>query len=90
MQAYSCLRQQIHFITANQTIRMLSRFQVETVGDAYMVVSGVPERIKNHGERVADMALAMLSDVTSITAPNNSNDHLKIRIGNVHLKFLFH
>ena len=46
-----------------------------------MVVSGVPERIKSHGERVADMALAMLSEVTGITEPANSEDHLKIRIG---------
>lgn len=48
-----------------------------------MVVSGVPERIKSHGERVAEMALAMLSEVTGITEPANQEDHLKIRIGNV-------
>ena len=57
--------------------------QVETIGDAYMIVSGVPERIAYHGERVADMALDMLADVTSIIDPGNPDDHLKIRIGNI-------
>ena len=49
-----------------------------------MIVSGVPERIAYHGESIADMALAMLSEVTRITEPGNPNDHLKIRIGNVY------
>ncbi len=46
-----------------------------------MVVSGVPERIHNHAERVADMAFAMLKAVTGKKDPANHNDHIKIRIG---------
>lgn len=64
-----------------------SRSQVETIGDAYMIVSGVPERIAYHGERVADMALAMLSEATGIAEPGNLDDHLKIRIGKIHLLY---
>ena len=46
-----------------------------------MVVSGVPERIINHGERIAEMAFAMLSSVVDIKDPSDTTDYIKIRIG---------
>ena len=46
-----------------------------------MVVSGVPERIFNHGERIAEMAFAMLSSVVDIKDPSDTMDYIKIRIG---------
>ena len=52
-----------------------------------MIVSGVPERIAYHGESIADMALAMLSEVTRIAEPGNPSDHIKIRIGKVHYRY---
>ena len=55
--------------------------QVETIGDAYMVVSGVPERSMYHAEHVADMALNMLKSMHQLPDPSNVAEHLKIRIG---------
>ena len=46
-----------------------------------MAVSGVPERIFNHGKRVAEMAFAMLNSVIGMRDPSNPTDYIKIRIG---------
>ena len=54
---------------------------METIGDAYMVVSGVPERSMYHAEHVADMALNMLKSMHQLPDPSNVAEHLKIRIG---------
>lgn len=40
--------------------------QVETIGDAYMVVSGAPEKDFNHAEKVCDMALDMVEAITDL------------------------
>lgn len=44
--------------------------QVETIGDAYMVVSGAPEKEGNHAERVCDMALDMVDAITDLKDPS--------------------
>nr|XP_053626151.1 receptor-type guanylate cyclase Gyc76C-like [Cherax quadricarinatus] len=56
--------------------------QVETIGDAYMVVSGLP--ITNgdqHAAEVASMALKLLSAVKKFTIRHRPGDTLKLRIG---------
>ena len=40
-------------------------FQVETIGDAYMVSSGIPIPSANHASELADMALTLLHGVTN-------------------------
>ncbi|CAF1069591.1 unnamed protein product [Rotaria magnacalcarata] len=55
-------------------------FKVETIGDAYMLVSGVPERARNHAAEIIDMAFDMLDSIVTVTNPTN-NEKLKIRIG---------
>jgi len=53
--------------------------KIKTVGDAYVVVGGVPESTPSAGEDIADMALEMVSFVVGRPAPNGGN--LSVRIG---------
>ncbi|CAG9813488.1 unnamed protein product [Phaedon cochleariae] len=56
--------------------------QVETIGDAYMVVSGLPERnADNHAKEIGLMALAILDAVKSFSIKHNPDYQLKLRIG---------
>lgn len=56
--------------------------QVETIGDAYMVVSGLPMRNGTaHAREVARMSLALLSAVRGFTIRHRPSDQLKLRIG---------
>lgn len=43
--------------------------QVETIGDAYMVVGGVPIPMSSHTERVANFALGMIIAAKEVTNP---------------------
>lgn len=55
-------------------------YKVETIGDAYMVVSGAPEKDQNHAEKVCDMALDMVEAITDLKDPSTGT-HLRIRVG---------
>ncbi|ENN73694.1 hypothetical protein YQE_09691, partial [Dendroctonus ponderosae] len=55
-------------------------YKVETIGDAYMVVSGAPAKEGNHAERVCDMALDMVEAITDLKDPS-TGQHLRIRVG---------
>ena len=44
-------------------------FQVETIGDAYMVVGGVPEVSTTHAQSVADMSLGMVLAAREVKSP---------------------
>ena len=56
--------------------------QVETIGDAYMVVSGLPVRNGNkHAGEIATMALDLLSSVTTFKIRHRPNQQLQMRIG---------
>lgn len=56
--------------------------QVETIGDAYMVVSGLPVRNSNlHAREIARMSLALLNAVKSFTIRHRPHEKLKLRIG---------
>ena len=53
--------------------------KIKTIGDAYMVVGGLPEPNINHATAIADMALDMLDVIQHFNQKNNS--YLNIRIG---------
>lgn len=58
------------------------RHQVETIGDAYMVVSGLPVRNETlHGREIARMALALLDAVRTFKIRHRPEEQLKLRIG---------
>ena len=55
---------------------------METIGDAYMVVSGLPNRIGNkHAGEIAKMSLDLLSAMTNFKVRHKPDDQLQLRIG---------
>uniref|UniRef100_A0A674N9G9 Guanylate cyclase n=1 Tax=Takifugu rubripes TaxID=31033 RepID=A0A674N9G9_TAKRU len=57
-------------------------YKVETIGDAYMVVSGLPVRNgKLHAREIAGMSLALLEQVKTFKIRHRPNDQLRLRIG---------
>ncbi|XP_073540516.1 atrial natriuretic peptide receptor 2 isoform X4 [Phyllobates terribilis] len=57
-------------------------YKVETIGDAYMVVSGLPVRNgKLHAREIARMSLALLDTVRTFKIRHRPNTQLHLRIG---------
>jgi adenylate cyclase len=77
---------------ATQTVDMLSRIvsefdalavrhgveKIKTIGDAYMVVGGVPDPVPDHTTRIARMALDMLDSVARLREESGLNINLRI------------
>ncbi|XP_063772076.1 guanylate cyclase soluble subunit beta-2-like isoform X2 [Pseudophryne corroboree] len=55
-------------------------YKVETIGDAYMVVGGVPIPVSTHAERVANFALGMILTAREVKNPVTGNP-IQIRVG---------
>ena len=53
--------------------------KIKTIGDAYMVVGGLPRRCPNHAQAIAQMALDMQTAIAQFNTENNKN--FSIRIG---------
>jgi len=56
--------------------------QVETIGDAYMVVSGLPKpNAGRHIAEICNMALDLLDQVSRLTIRHRPEETLKLRSG---------
>ncbi|XP_045516860.1 uncharacterized protein LOC123709512 [Pieris brassicae] len=57
-------------------------YKVETIGDAYMVVSGLPQRNGNlHASEIADMSLSLMRSLEGARVPHRPEEFLRIRAG---------
>jgi adenylate cyclase len=79
-------------IGANATVDMLSRIvsefdslavrhgveKIKTIGDAYMVVAGLPDPVPDHTARLARMGLDMLATVARYRAESGLDIHLRV------------
>jgi adenylate cyclase len=54
--------------------------KIKTIGDAYMVVGGLPEPQENHAEAIAQMALDMQAALASFNLKHNQTFSLRIGI----------
>ncbi|ELT96795.1 hypothetical protein CAPTEDRAFT_124162 [Capitella teleta] len=70
------------YTTFDSIIGTFDVYKVETIGDAYMVVSGLPVRNgQNHAREIARMSLAILNAVMSFKIRHKPGVALRIRIG---------
>nr|XP_006811144.1 PREDICTED: atrial natriuretic peptide receptor 1-like [Saccoglossus kowalevskii] len=66
----------------DDTIVHFDVYKIETIGDAYMVVSGLPQRNgRRHAGEIANMALNLLCEVTKFKIRHLPGRQLQLRIG---------
>ena len=56
----------------------LKTSEVETIGDAYMVASGVPVLYEHHAKEIALMSLAIKDGVAAFKIPHIPNKKLQV------------
>ncbi|RWS31956.1 guanylate cyclase beta 1 subunit-like protein [Leptotrombidium deliense] len=59
---------------------LLGVYKVETIGDAYVVVGGLPEYVADHADRVVAMALGMVKITETVMSPVDGKP-IRMRIG---------
>ncbi|XP_028166648.1 atrial natriuretic peptide receptor 1 [Ostrinia furnacalis] len=70
------------YSTFDRIIGFYDVYKVETIGDAYMVVSGLPERNGDmHAREICLMALAVVEAVRSFVVRHRPTHRLEVRVG---------
>ncbi|XP_050352312.1 atrial natriuretic peptide receptor 1 [Nymphalis io] len=70
------------YSTFDRIIGFYDVYKVETIGDAYMVVSGLPERNGDlHAREICLMALAVVEAVRSFVVRHRPAHRLEVRVG---------
>lgn len=70
------------YTTFDTVIEKFDVYKVETIGDAYMVVSGLPTRNGNlHAREIARLSLNLLNETMSFKIRHRPKQQLKLRIG---------
>jgi class 3 adenylate cyclase len=65
----------------DEIIQGFDVYKVETIGDAYMVVSGLPDRTPHHAGNIASLAIELLGAVKNFRISHRPSDTLQLRIG---------
>ncbi|XP_045159453.1 atrial natriuretic peptide receptor 1-like [Mercenaria mercenaria] len=69
------------YVTFDDIIDKYDVYKVETIGDAYMVVSGIPIFTEHHASEVAKMSIDLVIACESFVIPHMPDEPLKIRVG---------
>ncbi|XP_045777182.1 atrial natriuretic peptide receptor 1 [Maniola jurtina] len=70
------------YSTFDRIIGFYDVYKVETIGDAYMVVSGLPERNGDlHAREICLMALAVVEAVRTFVVKHRPTHRLEVRVG---------
>uniref|UniRef100_A0AC35U3E2 Guanylate cyclase n=1 Tax=Rhabditophanes sp. KR3021 TaxID=114890 RepID=A0AC35U3E2_9BILA len=69
------------YIAFDNVVDNFDVYKIETIGDAYMVVSGLPEKNLDHASQIASMSLALLHRVKTFVIRHRPNEQLKLRVG---------
>ncbi|XP_052083499.1 atrial natriuretic peptide receptor 1-like [Mytilus californianus] len=66
----------------DERIDVYDVYKVETIGDAYMVASGVPNRNGlKHAEEIATMGIDLVASIKQLKIPHKKEEHIRIRVG---------
>ncbi|XP_055587233.1 adenylate cyclase, germination specific [Uranotaenia lowii] len=66
----------------DERIECYDVYKIETIGDSYMVASGLPVKNGNkHASEIATMALDLLDASGCFSIPHKSNEPVQIRVG---------
>ncbi|ESO95674.1 hypothetical protein LOTGIDRAFT_116760 [Lottia gigantea] len=72
----------ILYKTFDNNLELYDVYKVETIGDAYMVASGLPVRNgEKHVTEIGHLALDLLDAIANLSIPHMPKEKLKLRIG---------
>ncbi|KAI6227488.1 Guanylate cyclase [Aphelenchoides fujianensis] len=70
------------YTTLDSIIAEYDVYKVETIGDGYLCVSGLPKRNGNqHAKHIADMSLHFMRALKNFTIPHLPGERVRLRIG---------